>query len=236
MVLRIPRAMTPVSPPPQAAFTRREWAIVRTHRTPEAAQRFLNRLRYNRERHGETLRSFREVIRRGEAHCLEAALVAAVILEQHGYPPQVLSFESQDGIDHVIFVFQRRGRWGSVARSRDAGLHGRRPVFRSIRDLVWSYFDPYVDLTGRIKGYELVQLADLGTYDWRFARRNMWKVEQYLLGIPHRRLRSSNARYRRLLETYKAFRSQHPRAPAVYYGGRNRWMLLTARALAPYGS
>ncbi len=228
--------MATVSPPPRAVFTRREWAIVRTHRTPGAVQRYLNGLRYNRERHGETLRSFREVIRRGEAHCLEAALVAAVILEQHGYPPQVLSFESQDGIDHVIFVFKRRGRWGSVARSRDAGLHGRRPVFRSIRDLVWSYFDPYVDLTGRIKGYALAPLADLGTYDWRFARRNIWKVEQYLLRIRHRRLRSSNARYRRLLDTYKTFRSQHPTAPAVYYGGRNRWMPLTGRALAPYGS
>ncbi len=218
--------MATVSPPPRAAFTPREWAIVRAHRTPEQVQRFLNRLRYNRERHGETLRSFREVVRRGEAHCLEAASAAAVILEQHGYPPQVLSFESQDRIDHVIFVFQRHGLWGSVARSRDAGLHGRRPVFRSIRDLVWSYFDPYVDFTGRLIGYALVNLANLGTYDWRFSRQNMWKVEQFLIDIPHRRLRSSDARYRQLLKAYKAFRRQHPNAPAVYYRGRERWMPL----------
>jgi len=209
---------------------------VRGHGTPEAVQGFLNTLRYNRERQGETLRSFREVIRRGEAHCLEAALVAAVILEQHGFPPRLLSFESKDSIDHVIFVFQRRGRWGSVARSRDAGLHGRRPIFRTIRDVVWSYFDPYVDLTGRITGYGLANLTDLGTYDWRFARRNMWKVEQYLIDLPHRPLRSSNARYRRLLATYKAFRHQHPKSPALYYYGQSRWMPLTARALAPYGS
>ncbi len=218
--------MATVSPPPRAAFTPREWAIVRAHRTPEQVQRFLNRVRYNRERHGETLRSFREVVRRREAHCLEAASAAAVILEQHGYPPQVLSFESQDRIDHVIFIFQRRGLWGSVARSRDAGLHGRRPVFRSIRDLVWSYFDPYVDLTGRIIGYALVSLANLGTYDWRFSRQNMWKVEKFLIDIPHRRLLSSDARYRRLLKTYKAFRRQHPNAPVVYYRGRERWMPL----------
>ncbi len=218
--------MTTVSPPPRAAFTPREWAIVRAHRTPEQVQRFLNRLRYNRERHGETLRSFREVVRRGEAHCLEAALASAVILEQHGYPPRVLSFESQDRIDHVIFVFQRRGRWGSVARSRDAGLHGRRPVFRSIRDLLWSYFEPYVDFTGRIIGYALVNLANLRTYDWHFSRQNMWKVEQSLIDIPHRRLRSSDTRYRQLLKTYKAFRRQHPNAPAVYYRGQERWMPL----------
>ena len=75
------------------------------------------------------MRSFRGVVQHGAAHCLEAALSAAVILEQHGWPPLVLSFESIDGLDHVIFVYRARGRWGSVARSRDPGLHGRKPVF-----------------------------------------------------------------------------------------------------------
>ncbi len=212
-------------PPPREAFTRREWRIVQAHRTPEQVQRFLRSLRYNWERRGETLRSFREVVRRGAAHCLEAALAAAVILEQHGYPPLLLSFESQDGIDHVLFVFRRRGRWGAVGRSRDAGLHGRRPVFRSLRDLVWSYFDPYVDYSGRITGYQLVDLRELGGYDWRLSRRNVWKVERYLLQVPHRRLRSSDRRYRRLLRRYREYRRQHPTGPVVeIYRGRDRWL------------
>src|SRR2546427_12189823 len=151
--------------PPKEAFTRREWQIIRRCRTPEQVQRFLRSLPYNWERGGDTLRSFREVVRRGTAQCLEAALVAAVILEQHGYPPLVVSFESKDGVDHVIYVFRRGGRWGAVARSRDAGLHGRKAVFRGIRDLVWSYFDPYVDSTGRITGYQLADLRALGQYD-----------------------------------------------------------------------
>ncbi|MGH7765646.1 MAG: hypothetical protein ACREOM_14635, partial [Candidatus Dormibacteraceae bacterium] len=175
-------------------FTREERRIIERHRTPEQVQKFLRKLPYNWEQHGDTLRSYRQVVRHQSAHCLEAALVAAVILEQHGYPPLVVSFESIDGVDHVIYVFRRLGRWGAVARSRDAGLHGRKPVFRSIRDLVWSYFDPYVDLTGRITGYQLVDLRVLGKYDWRLALTNIWKVENYLLAIPHRRLRSSNRR------------------------------------------
>jgi len=213
------------NPPPKAAFTRRERRIIHRHRTPERVQRFLRALPYNRECRGETLRSFREVVRRGTAHCLEAALAAAVTLEQHGYPPLVVSFESKDGIDHVIYVFRRRGRWGSVARSRDAGLHGRQPVFHTIRELVWSYFDPYVDFTGRITGYQLVDLRKLGRYDWRFSRKNMGKVEKFLLDIPHRALKSSNARYRRLLERFKAYKRAHPTGPVVsIYRGRTHWM------------
>lgn len=216
--------MKHAAPPPRTAFLARERAIIEAHRTPRQAQRFLDAVRYNHHRVGATLRSFREVIREGETHCMESALVAAVIMEQHGYPPLVVSLESQDNLDHVLFVFRRRGRWGAVARSRDAGLHGRRPVFRSIRDLVWSYYDPYVDFTGRLTGYALVDLRDLGDYDWRFNRRNMWKLERYLIAAPHKPLHSSDPRYRHLLRRYREFRRRHPNAPATYYSGRERWM------------
>ena len=206
-------------------FTREERRIIQRHRTPEQVQRFLRRLPYNWEREGDTLRSFRQVVRHNTAHCLEAALVAAVILEQHGYPPFVVSFESTDGVDHVIFVYRHRGRWGAVARSRDAGLHGRKPVFRGIRDLVWSYFDPYVDYTGRITGYQLVDLRALDGYDWRLSSKNMWKVENYLLEIPHRKLRSSDRRYLRLLARFREYRRRHPRGPVVeIYRDRQAWL------------
>jgi len=89
---------------------------------------------------------------------------------------------------------------------------------------VWSYFDPYVDFTGRITGFAVVDLHDLGTYDWRFARQNMWKAEKFLIDYRHRRLHSSDRRYRRLHAAYKVFRQQHPDAPALHYRGRERWM------------
>lgn len=206
-------------------FTAAEWRIIKAHRTPTQVQRFLRAMPYNWERGRGTLRSFREVVRRGRAHCLEAALAAAVILEQHGYPPLLVSLESQDQLDHVIFVFQRGGLWGSIARSRDLGLHGRRPVFPNLRRLVWSYFDPYVDHTGRITGYGLADLYDLGGYDWRFSPRNVWKVERHLQEIPHTALRSSDSRYEKLLARYKEFKSRHPGEHLTDYEGRETWMI-----------
>src|SRR5205085_9263787 len=114
--------------------------------TPAKVQAWLNALPYNQEPGGRaTLRTFRGVVREGRAHCLEAALFAAVVLEAHGYEPLLLSFESIDELDHVIFVYRRNGRWGSIARSRDPGLHGRKPLFATAEALARSYMDPYVD-------------------------------------------------------------------------------------------
>ena len=178
-------------PAPRVGLTPAERRLVRRLRTPRLVQRFLNALPYNTEPPpgGPTLRSLRGVVRHGTAHCLEAATAAAAILEQHGYPPLLLSFESIDALDHVLFVYRENGRWGSVARSRDPGLHGRKPVFRTARDLALSYVEPYVDFTGRITGYAVVDLGLLGSYDWRLSERSVWKVERLLLDYPHRPIR-----------------------------------------------
>jgi hypothetical protein len=176
-------------------------ALSRRLKTPRAVQKYLRGLDYNREERGETLRSAEAALKAGKAHCLEATFIAAAILEKHGYPPTVLSFESKDGLDHVIFVFKENGKWGSVARSRDEGLHGRPPVYRSLRDLAWSYFDPYVDKYGRITAYQIANLDDTGV-DWRSGRGHAWKLEKFLLNLPHRKLRSSNKRYQRLFKRY----------------------------------
>jgi hypothetical protein len=176
-------------------------SLAKKYRTPKAVQKFLRALPYNREERGETLRSARSAAELGKAHCLEAAFLAAAILERNGYPPLVLSFESVDGLDHVIYVFQENGLWGSVARSRDEGLHGRPAIYRSVRDLALSYFDPYVDKSGRITAYQLAHLDETNT-DWRADRKHLWKAETYLLKLKHRPLKSSEARYRRLKNAY----------------------------------
>jgi hypothetical protein len=183
---------------------------------------YLNRLPYNTEPRGDTLRSFRQTVRHGNAHCLEAALMAACILEQHGYPPLVMSLASADKLDHVIFVYRYRRRWGAVARSRDPGLHGRKAVFRSLRALAESYFDPYIDYTGRITGYAVVDLRRMGSYDWRLSRKNVWAVERLLLRLRHKPIKRSGKRVRRMRARYRAYLAKHNKKP-LYYRGRDNW-------------
>lgn len=210
--------------PDLSRFTTRERNLIKRLNTPAKVQRYLSLMPYNWERNGATMRSFREMVKHNEVHCLEAAVSAAVILEQHGYPPLLLDLESQDLLDHVLFIFKMKGRWGSIARSRDVGLHGRKPVFRSVRDLVWSYFDPYVDFSGRIKAYGVTSLYDLGNYDWRFSQRKMTKIEDHLRSLPHQKLRSSNTRYQKLLARYHSYKKRYPDRSPSYYESRRVWM------------
>ncbi|MGH9386471.1 MAG: hypothetical protein ACRD2N_19530 [Vicinamibacterales bacterium] len=205
-------------------LTPRERRLIARLSTPARVQHWLNQLPYNTEDGGETLRSFRPVARLETAHCLEAALFAAIVMEQHGYPPLVMSLESQDNLDHVIFIYQHHGRWGSVARSRDPGLHGRKAVFASPRALARSYIEPYVDYTGRVRAFGVANLADaMGAYDWRWAQTNVWKVEHVLIDWPHRRLKSSTDRYRRLKRWYREYRAAHNDRKPVDYRGKEKW-------------
>jgi hypothetical protein len=211
--------------PPREAFTAREWRLIQRLNTPMKVQRWLNALPYNVEKDGGTQRSFRGVMRTGIAHCMEAALFAAVVLEQHGYPPIVMSLESKDWLDHVIFIYQRNGRWGSIARSRDPGLHGRKPAFRSPRTLAMSYIEGYVDYTGRLRGYGVCNLDDaLPDYDWRLTTKNVWRVENLLIKWPHKKFKTSTPRYRALYKYYVAYREQHGgKKPWRHLRGRDRW-------------
>ena len=141
-----------------------------------------------------------------------------------------LSFESQDGLDHVLFLFRERGRWGAVARSRDPGLHGRKPVFRSPRQLAASYQDAYVDLSGRVTGYAVADLRELGRYDWRLAERNVRKVEKLARRLsPPRRCRCRSARYQRRARALQAL-------PGALSGpGRAARLLRRTRGVAVRG-
>lgn len=180
-------------------------------RTPRQMQRLLYGFKYNK---GATMFSAATALRRREAHCMEAALAAAAVLEVHGYPPVIMSLESHDRLDHVVHVFRSHrthGLYGAIGRSRDEGLHGRPAIFRTPRELAASYLDPYVDLTGRIRAFGLFHL-DEQAFDWRRASRDCWPTEAYLLHAKHTPLDMTDARYARLHAAYKN-RGPMPRQP-----------------------
>ena len=116
------------------------------------------------------------------------------------------------------------GRDRAFARSWSARTQA---AFRSPRGVAQSYIEAYVDYTGRVLGYGVANLASaLPDYDWRFSLKSVWKVERLLIDWPHRKIKTSDARYRALRRRYVAYRERYGRKPWRYYKGRERWLPL----------
>ena len=112
-------------------------------------------------------RSPRWVIKKRSAHCFEGALFAAAVLQYNGYKPLIVDMKACNDDDHVIAVFKENGHWGAIAKSNFTSLRYREPVYRSLRELVMSYFDFYFNTDGdkSLRSYSLP--LDLTVYNKR---------------------------------------------------------------------
>ena len=172
-------------------LTRAENRLLRSLSTPWKIQEYLDTLSYNKELDGETCRSPRRTIRDNTAHCFEAALVAAAALRINGYPPLILDLESVRDDDHVITIFRIDHQWGAMAKSNFSGLGFREPVYRSLRELVMSYFEHYYNLKGEktLRGFSRpVNLSRFDHLHWITTEHDVWEIPEYLTTIPHTRI------------------------------------------------
>ncbi len=126
----------------------RDWERLTGFQSPAQIQGYLDTLTYSAE---EINRCPVRAMREGVAHCLDGAMIAAAALRCLGYPPRVLNLfpapETDD--DHVIAIFRRYGHYGAVAKSNVIGLRYREPVYRTVRELVMSYFEFYFNVDGQ---------------------------------------------------------------------------------------
>lgn len=169
-------------------FTAAERSVFHRLSTPEKIQRFLDDLAYNKEPGGPTCRSPRAVLRDRTAHCMEGALFGAAALRMMGKPPLLLDLEAVRDDDHVLAVFQARGHWGALAKSNYSGLRYREPVYRSLRELVMSYFEHYYNLRREktLRNYSRpVNLKRFDAIRWMTAEEDVWAIPEYLLEVAH---------------------------------------------------
>jgi hypothetical protein len=165
-----------------------EYRILRSLSTPHKIQKYLDDLPYNKERDGETCRTPRRVLRDQTAHCFEAALFGAAALRLHGRPPLILDLESVRDDDHVIAIYRDHNCWGAIGKSNYAGLRFREPVYRSLRELVMSYFEHYYNLQGEktLRAYSRpVNLKRFDSISWMTSNEDVWLIPEYLTTISH---------------------------------------------------
>jgi hypothetical protein len=173
---------------PRDTFTAAERAVFRRLGSPGKIQRFLDDLAYNKEPDGPTCLSPRRVLRERRAHCMEGALFGAAALRMLGHPPLLLDLEAVRDTDHVLAIFRVRGYWGALAKSNFSGLRYREPVYRTLRELVMSYFEHYFNLRREKTLRNFSRPVNLRRFDgmaWMTAEEDVWPVPEYLCTISH---------------------------------------------------
>jgi hypothetical protein len=176
--------------PAELGLSIEEGRVLRALTTPQRIQEFVIGLQANFEEEGDSLRSVRGVLHHRRAHCIEAAFVAACALWLHGEPPLIVDMTAKGDTDHVITVFRRNGCWGAISKSNHVWLRWRDPVYRSLRELVMSYFHEYTSRHRKsLRSYSrAVDLRRFPTEMWVTNEDDCWDVGAALDDVRHYRL------------------------------------------------
>ena len=171
-------------------YTASEQALFRSLDSPSKVQDFLNSLKFNFEKKGETCYSPRQVMKYKTAHCMEGALFATAALEFHGQRPLVVDLRSvkPGDDDHVVAVFKRFGCYGAISKTNHSVLRYREPVYKTLRELVMSYFHEYFLNTGQKTLREYSEIFDLNFFNnlnWRTSTEQLFIIPQKLDKIKH---------------------------------------------------
>lgn len=153
--------------------------------SPWKIQQLLDNTAYNST--SETC-SPRIVLELRRAHCMEGALFAAAGLETLGYSPLILDMLADDDDDHVIAVFKYKNHWGALAKSNFTTLRFREPVYRSLRELMMSYFDFYFNTLGikSLRSYSRpVNLCKYDNLEWRTTTADLGGIGDSLNRVKH---------------------------------------------------
>ena len=151
--------------------------------SPAQIQAFLDETPYSAE---EANRCPRRVLQDRQAHCLDGGLFAAAALWRIGYPPVIVDLlpDPDTDDDHVLAIYRREDYWGAVAKSNFVGLRFREAIYRSLRELVLSYFEDYFNVDGQKTLRAYTRPLNLQSYDrleWLWRDEGADAIEQRLL-------------------------------------------------------
>jgi hypothetical protein len=169
----------------ETQLTAEERGLLAGLTTPRKIQDFLDTVAYEPEYFN---RSPLRVLREHRGHCLDGGIFAAAALRRLGFPPLILDLTPEPLMDddHVLAVFRRNGGFGAVAKSNFVGLRYREPVFRTLRELVMSYFEDYFNSYGlkTLRGHtRLLDLSHYDAIDWETSDAACDRIEKRLAAM-----------------------------------------------------
>lgn len=169
-------------------LTAKELSVLKKLNTPQKIQDFVSAIPQNFEPNGDSCMSVREVLLTNRAHCIEGALLAALAFWFHGEKPLLLDLSANDkDDDHIIAIFKKSGYWGAISKGNHAYVRYRDPIYRTIRELVMSYFHEYYNQKGEKTLRTYSHPFDLSPYkpeEW-ITGMDAWKIAEDVCHIKH---------------------------------------------------
>lgn len=180
--------MSARSSPRTAPWTPGEAARLARLSSPARIQAFLDGIPYSAD---PFYRAPRRVLRERIAHCFDGAMFAAAALRRLGHRPLLVDLRAVRDDDHILAVFRSNGHLGALGKSNFVGLRFREPIFRSLRELILSYFEAYYNVAGEktLRWYSRpLDLAAFDRLEWEVRDEAMEAVAERLDAIRHFRL------------------------------------------------
>lgn len=166
-------------------FNDKELETLKSFKSPIDIQHFLNNIDYNPE---YITRSPKEILKHKKANCFEGALFAAASLRFLGYKPLIVDLMAENDDDHVIAIFKQDKFYGAIAKSNTTLLRFREPVYKTLRELVLSYFEFYFNTLGEksLRSYSNpVDLTMFDKYNWMTTEKDLEFISDYLFKVYH---------------------------------------------------
>lgn len=165
--------------------------LIKTLKTPQRVQDFLDTIPFNFENSRETYWSPKKALAKNKMHCFEGALFACACLHHHHLVNYLLDLKVknlQKDSDHTLCVFKVNGFWGAISKTNHGVLRYRDPIYRTTRELAMSYFHEYFINSGEKTLHSFSKPFDIwkkfGT-DWVESEADLDEIAQALDSSPH---------------------------------------------------
>jgi hypothetical protein len=168
--------------------------------SPAKIQDFINNIPVNFEENGETCYSPASVLENNKCHCIEGAFLAAACIWLNNIgegKPLVVDMKGEENdCDHVIAIFRdkKTKKFGAISKTNHPVLRYREPVYKSIRELIMSFFHEYSDNNGNKTLREFSWPIDLSIFgkEWITSKEYLWHIHDYIGSVKHFKILDNN--------------------------------------------
>jgi len=100
-----------------------------------------------------------------------------------GFKPTIIYIIAVRDDGHALAIYKKNGKYGSLAKSNFTGLRYRSPIYRTIREVVLSYFENYFNLKKELTLRQYTHplyLTEKLFSNWQTRENDLYDISDYI--------------------------------------------------------